>query len=165
MLHLSLHDILICREVLWLWISILQFWFYPLRRLPEKSCSPGGLTPLCDSWRVPHNGSGGQLFLWELASAERKLHILCGGMGGRGGLTPWLKIGSWHSVPFLARSWLLVWVPPVISLLRFYCLCLLCLCVPLFSVPGNILCLEIAHFQTHRTAGSGLNPSLWVSLL
>lgn len=67
---------------LWLLISILQFWppaacggeLHPLRRLGERRCSPGGLTPLPDSWRVPHNGSGGQLFLWELASAEKKLH-------------------------------------------------------------------------------------------
>lgn len=93
MLRLSRHDVLICHEGLWLLISNFQFWppaacgdeLHPLRSLHGKSCSPGGLNPLPDSWRVPHNGSGGQLFLWELASAEKKLHTLCGGVGGRGG--------------------------------------------------------------------------------
>lgn len=53
-----------------------------MRRLCERSCSPGGLTPLPDSWRIPHNGSGGQLFLWELASAEKKFHTYVEAWGG-----------------------------------------------------------------------------------
>jgi len=126
MLCLILHDIPICHEVVQLFINMFQFWLpttcggelHPLRRLREKGCSPDRFNPITWQLEVPHDDGGERLLLWEWAFAEKKLPLRVETWVGEGAVA---LVESWIlEFDFSpGKSWHLVWVLPVISLLWF----------------------------------------------